>query len=93
VVYINNLVYALNSLKNLIEALLFIRLLLSYINYNFTSFIGSIIYELTEPILSLARNLIDKLGINFGMFDFSYIFAFLILRIIYIAILYLIGVM
>lgn len=92
-VYINNLVYALNSLKNLIEALLFIRLLLSYINYNFTSFIGNIIYELTEPILSLARNLIDKLGINFGMFDFSYIFAFLILRIIYIAILYLIGVM
>jgi YggT family protein len=48
--------------------------------------IGSFIYQVTEPLLGLARNIIDKLGINTGMFDFSPLLGIFILRfILYIA--------
>ncbi len=44
--------------------------------------IGRVIYELTEPILHPARELIYKLGIDTGMFDFSPVLAIFALRLI-----------
>lgn len=40
------------------------------------------IYQITEPILAPFRNLINKLGINTGMIDFSPLLAFLFLDLL-----------
>lgn len=73
---------AINILFNIIETLIFIRIILSFLNIGPYNPIGRFIYELTEPVLGPARELIYKLGINTGMFDFSPLLAILILRII-----------
>lgn len=70
------------TLINLIEILILARIILSFLNIQGSSTIVRFIYELTEPILGPARQLIAKTGINTGMFDFSPIVAILILRII-----------
>ncbi len=72
---------AFNILINLIETLIVVRIILSFINIRLDNFIGDFILNMTEPILSPARKLIAKLNINTGMFDFSPIVAILILRI------------
>lgn len=72
---------ALNILINLIEFLILIRIILSFINLRLDNIIGEFIYSMTEPILSPARNLINKLNINTGFFDFSPLVAILLLRI------------
>ncbi|NLW39754.1 MAG: YggT family protein [Tissierellia bacterium] len=74
---------ALRYLFNIIELLIFVRILLSFLRIGpYNNPIGRIVYELTEPILGPARELIYRLGINTGIFDFSPIVAILILRII-----------
>ncbi|OLS01693.1 YggT family protein [Tissierella creatinophila] len=74
---------ALEILIKLIEFLIVIRILLSFINLRVNSSIGEFIFNLTEPILSPARNLIAKLNINTGFFDFSPLLAILLLRLFY----------
>lgn len=69
-------------LVNLIEILILVRIVMSFINFNGNNAFGRFIYELTEPILAPARALIAKLGINTGMIDFSPIVAMLLLRVI-----------
>lgn len=74
---------AIRGLINIIEILILVRIVMSFLNVGGRG--GSIIgfvHELTEPILGLARQLINKTGINTGMFDFSPILAILILRLI-----------
>ncbi len=61
---------AINILFNIIETLIFIRIVFSFLNVSPYNPIGRVIYELTEPILGPTRELIYKLGINTGMFDF-----------------------
>lgn len=73
---------ALSILFNIIEILIFVRIIFSFLRIGPYNPIGRIVYELTEPILSPARELIYKLGIDTGMFDFSPIVALLILRLI-----------
>lgn len=73
---------ALSILFNIIEILIFVRIMFSFLRIGPYNPIGRIVYELTEPILSPARELIYKLGIDTGMFDFSPIVALLILRLI-----------
>ncbi len=73
---------AIDTFIEILEFLIFIRIILSWFRIGPYNPISRVIYELTEPILSLARNLIYKTGINTGMFDFSPIIAILILRII-----------
>ncbi|MCF6466448.1 YggT family protein [Clostridium sp. Cult2] len=73
---------ALNILFNIIELLILVRIIFSFLRIGPYNPIGRIVYELTEPILSPARELIYKLGIDTGMFDFSPIVAILILRLI-----------
>lgn len=73
---------AINYFFNIIEVLIFVRIIFSYLRIGPYSPIGRVVYELTEPVLFPARELINKLGINTGMFDFSPVLAILILRII-----------
>lgn len=56
---------------------------MSFLNISPNNSFVSFIYEMTEPVLSPARNLISKLGINTGMFDFSPIIAIFLLTTIY----------
>ncbi|MCF6462717.1 YggT family protein [Clostridium sp. Cult1] len=73
---------ALSILFNIIEVLILVRIILSFLRIGPYNPIGRIVYELTEPILAPARELIYKIGIDTGMFDFSPIVAVLILRLI-----------
>ena len=73
---------ALNILLNLIRFLILIRILLSFINLRLDNIIGDFIFIMTEPILSTARNLISKLNINTGIFDFSPLVAILFLNVL-----------
>ncbi len=73
---------AINYFFHILEMLIFVRIIFSYLRIGPYNPIGRIVYELTEPVLAPARELIYKLGINTGMFDFSPLIAILILRII-----------
>lgn len=73
---------AFNILINLIEFLIVVRIILSFINIGSDNFIGDFVFNMTEPILSPARNLIAKLNIDTGFFDFSPLLAIFLLRII-----------
>ena len=54
---------------------------MSYLRIGYDSTIGGIIYEMTEPVLNLGRVTLEKLGLNKGMFDFSYIVAIFYIRL------------
>ena len=73
---------AIDILFNIIEMLIFVRILFSFLRIGPYNPIGRIVYELTEPVLGPAREIIYKLGINTGMFDFSPLLAILMLRAI-----------
>lgn len=73
---------AISSLINIIEVLILIRIILSFLNIRGGGVVTRFIYDMTEPVLGPARALLSKIGINTGMFDFSPIVAILILRII-----------
>ncbi|WP_427338526.1 YggT family protein [Caloranaerobacter sp. DY30410] len=67
---------------NLIETLILVRVFMSYIIRDLSNPLFNFIYQITEPILIPFRNLINKLGINTGMIDFSPLLAFLFLDLI-----------
>lgn len=73
---------AVRILFEIIEILILVRIIFSWLRIDPYNPLGRIVYELTEPIMSVARGLIEKVGINTGMFDFSPIVALLILRLI-----------
>ncbi|MCF6461277.1 YggT family protein [Clostridium sp. Cult3] len=73
---------AIDILFNIIEILILIRIIFSFLRIGPYNPIGRIVYEMTEPILGPVRELIYKLGIDTGMFDFSPLIAVLILRLI-----------
>lgn len=73
---------SLSILFEFIQIMILVRIAMSFINFNPNNTISRIVYELTEPILAPARAIIEKLGINTGMFDFSPIVAMLFLSII-----------
>ena len=73
---------SLQILFQFIQFLIIIRILMSYMNINPNNAIGQIVYELTEPVLAPAKGLLNMLGLNTGMLDFSPILAMFILSII-----------
>lgn len=73
---------ALQLLFQLIQFLIIIRILMSFMNINPNNAIGQIVYELTEPVLAPAKWLLNMLPFNTGMLDFSPIVAMFLLRII-----------
>lgn len=74
---------SITILLNIIETLIIVRILFSFLNINKPNIITKFVYEMTEPVLGPARELIQSLGIKTGMFDFSPLLAILFLRIIY----------
>ena len=73
---------AIRNLVNIIEILIFARIIMSFLNIQGAGPISNFINLLTEPIIGPARALIYKAGINTGMFDFSPVLAILFLQII-----------
>ncbi|HHV46168.1 MAG TPA: YggT family protein [Tissierellia bacterium] len=73
---------AISILFEIIELLILVRIIMSWFRIGYYNTFGRIVYEMTEPILSFARELINRLGINTGILDFSPIVALLILRLI-----------
>lgn len=78
---------SLQILFQLIQFLIIIRILMSFMNINTDNPIGQIVFELTDPILLPAKALLNMVGLNRGMFDFSPILAILlmgwILKLVY----------
>lgn len=73
---------SINILIYLIEILIVVRIIISFLNLRHRSLLYTMVYEMTEPVLGPARELIYKLGINTGMFDFSPLVAIFFLKII-----------
>ena len=77
------LLRSLEILFEFLEILIIVRVFMGIFRVNMDNFIGRIIYELTEPILSPAKAILNKLGLDRGMIDFSPWIAIILLRIIY----------
>lgn len=73
---------ALGVLIRLVDVLIILRILLSFLPNLRASRFAEFIYQMTEPILAPCRALLDKLGLGMGMFDFSPLLAYLVMRII-----------
>jgi YggT family protein len=85
------LIRSLSIFVELIEALIIIRIFMSIFRINFNTTLGRLVYELTEPILSPSKRLLDKIGLGRGMFDFSPWVSILILRILTAIIISFLG--
>ncbi len=74
---------AINTVLDIIQLLIFIRIILSWIRLPRENPIIVIVYNLTEPILGPIRSLIQKSSIGGNMmFDFSPIVAWLLIALI-----------
>jgi len=68
---------------NIIEIMIFIRIIMSWITPGYSSNpISAFIYNATEPILAPFRRLIQRSSFGGGMLDFSPIIAILVIRIL-----------
>ena len=79
------LISAIGVFFYVLEILIFVRILLSWIPFGFgyNSGIGRLLYQLTEPILGPVRNMVDKCPLGGGMgLDFSPIFALILMRLV-----------
>jgi YggT family protein len=65
---------------SIIELLIFIRIILSWISPGYGSPIMRAVYGVTEPILSPFRRLLERSSFGGGMMDFSPILALLFMR-------------
>jgi YggT family protein len=79
---------SLSIILTIIELLIFVRVIVSWLPISRDNQLIRALYQLTEPILAPIRNIILKsaLGANM-MFDFSPIIAWLIIRVIRMIIL------
>lgn len=59
--------------------LILVRVLLSWVNFNPQNRIIVLLYQLTDPILEPFKRLSARLGLNAGMMDFSPLMALLFL--------------
>lgn len=76
-------------LAKVFEYAIVIRCLLSFIPDLRNNKIVNIIYQITDPIIMPCSRLLDKLGLNMGMIDFSPIVAFFLIKIIVTLIVYI----
>ncbi len=77
------LLQSIGKLLNIIEILILIRVFLNIFNISGENKFMRILYDLTEPIIYPARYLLNILGLNRGMLDFSPWIAILIIRLFY----------
>lgn len=77
----------------LLEILIFIRVVLSWLPVKRQHTFIQLIYKLTEPLLAPSRNLLEKsaIGASRLMVDFSPVITLIVLDFIRMCILYFIG--
>lgn len=77
------LLRAVDMFFYLLEILIFVRIILSWIVGYRDGSVMRLIYNLTEPILQPVRNMVDKSPLGGGVgLDFSPIFALILLRLV-----------
>ncbi len=69
-------------LVNIINFLILGRVIMSWVSQDYKNPIVRFFYQTTEPILGPIRDLINKLGIGGGMFDFSPIIAIILMNFV-----------
>lgn len=75
------------TVLDIIKYAIFARIILSWIKINPHNRIIRFIYEITEPVLKLVRNILPKTG----MIDFSPLLAFFAIGFIQVGLLSLMG--
>lgn len=75
---------AVGMLVEIIEFGILLRVLMSFLGIHSRNIITVIIYEITEPIMSLSRKLIEKTRIDTGFLDFTPVVAFVLMRVFYV---------
>ncbi len=85
------LIRSIGILVDFIEILIIVRIFINIFRVPMDNLFGKILFELTEPILSPARTLLDKLGLGRGFIDFSPWVAIILLRIFYSLIIRTLG--
>ncbi len=85
------LLRSVGILVDLIEILIIIRIFTNIFRVPMDNVFGKVLFELTEPILSPARSLLDKFGLGRGFIDFSPWLAIIFLRIFYSIIIRTLG--
>ncbi|MDF2590676.1 MAG: hypothetical protein K0S75_142 [Clostridia bacterium] len=76
------LIRSFNALFRLINFLLVVRVLLSWVKYNPNSRYIVLLFNLTDPILDPFKNLMRRLNVNFEMIDISPLVAMLAIQYI-----------
>lgn len=77
------LLIAIDFLFRIIETVLVIRVIISWLPLSGNNQFVNLLYRVTEPILSPIRKIINKTPLgNYVMFDLSPIFAFLAIGIL-----------
>lgn len=72
----------LNAFIYVLMMLMFARAISSWFVKDLSNPIIKFLFEVTEPMISPVRNLLQKMGIGGGMFDFSFIIVYLILIVL-----------
>jgi len=72
----------INIFFELLEILIIVRVFMNIFRVSLDNAIGKLIFELTEPILAPAKLLLNKLGLDRWMIDFSPLVAIIFLRLI-----------
>ncbi|HIT88057.1 MAG TPA: YggT family protein [Candidatus Coprocola pullicola] len=86
------LIQAVDMFFGLLDFLIFVRVILSWIPIGRGNPIIQLLYTLTEPILAPIRSLLDKSPLGGMMLDFSAVFALILLYFIRMLLLnFLIG--
>ncbi len=67
---------------SVIMFLMFARAILSWFVRDLSNPIVRFLFEVTEPLISPIRNLLQKMGLGGGMIDFSFIVTYLILLVL-----------
>ena len=86
------MIQAVDMFFGLLDFLIFVRVILSWIPIGRGNPIIQLLYTLTEPILAPIRSLLDKSPLGGMMLDFSAVFALILLYFIRMLLLnFLIG--
>ena len=78
---------AIDIFFDLLQILIIIRVFMNIFRISFSNPIGNIIYQLTEPIIVPARSILNKIGLDKIMIDFSPWIALLLLWLAHWAII------
>lgn len=77
------LIQAINIFFDLLEKLIFVRIIVSWLPIGYNNPIMQLLYHLTEPILAPVREMVDKSPIGGGIgLDFSPIFALILMSLV-----------